>query len=59
MNYDPNKNKKVIAIEEQDDGNWIAEGQRFGKLIKVRGASPLNVLQGLLTSDGSSDNITV
>ncbi len=39
--YDPHKNMDAISIIKQADGNYIAEGQRFGKIIKIRGAAAL------------------
>lgn len=53
--YDPHKNPKAIAIIQQADGNWTAEGQRFGKMVRIRGGAPHSVLEGLLTHDGKND----
>lgn len=52
--YNPHKNPDVITIIKMPDGNWKAEGQRFGKLIGVRGGMPHAVLEGLLTHDGKA-----
>jgi hypothetical protein len=53
--YDPRKNPDTIALTRQPDGNWTAEGQRFGKVIRVRGGQPHAVLEGFLTHDGHID----
>lgn len=56
--YNPHKNADIISLIKQPDGNWTAEGQRFGKIIRVRGGAPHSVLEGLLIHDGKkSDGI--
>jgi hypothetical protein len=59
MEYDPEKNPKVILLSEEGDGNWIARGRRFGKFMRVRGNGPETVLRGLLTADGTKEDMTV
>lgn len=53
FNYDPNTNQAVISLIIQEDGNWIGETQRFGKLVKVREAKPEDALAKLLTHNGN------
>ncbi len=50
--WDPIKNKDVIALTHEKDGNWKAYGQKFGKLIVTREVSPEAALGRLLTHDG-------
>lgn len=57
--YDPHKNPDVIALVKQSDGNWTAEGNRFGKIIRIRGGAPHAVLEGLLVHDGKKGNEVV
>lgn len=58
MEYDPHKNSDVIAVIKQPDGNWVAEGQRFGKMVRIRGGAPHAVLEGLLVHDGKEGGNT-
>jgi len=52
IEYSPHKNDKAISLIEQPDGNWVAEGQRFGKPVRIREGSPTAALQRLLVDDG-------
>lgn len=52
IEYSPHKNDKAISLIEQPDGNWVAEGQRFGKAVRIREGSPTAALQRLLVDDG-------
>ena len=50
--YNPSKNEKAISIIQQEDGNWIGEAQKFGRVVTVRTNDPQIVLLGLLTHSG-------
>lgn len=52
MDYNPHTNENVIAIIKQEDGNYIGEMQKFGKVIKVREMEPQAVVVALLTHSG-------
>lgn len=52
MEYDPNKNQAVISIYMLEDGSWVGETMKFGKLVKVREGKPQDALEKLLTHDG-------
>lgn len=52
IEYDPHKNFDAISVIKQADGNWVAEGSRFGKMVRIRGGQPHAVLEALLTHDG-------
>jgi len=41
-----------IILEKQKDGNWTAEGKKFGKDLKIREVSPEAALQRFLIHDG-------
>jgi hypothetical protein len=56
IEFDPNKNDKVISIIQQEDGNWKGYAQKFGKLIEVRDVDPQIVIIRLLTHDGRENN---
>jgi hypothetical protein len=56
IDYDPHKNPDLISLVKQPDGNWTAEGQKFGKYIKIRGAHPHAVLEGFLISSGQKND---
>ena len=47
--FDPHKNPEVISIIKQRDGNFKLWGQRFGKIIELRGVKPEDVLVEFLT----------
>ena len=49
--FDPNKNPEVISIIKQRDGNFKLWGQRFGKMIELRGVKPEDVLVEFLTHE--------
>ena len=48
------KKMKKFIIEEQDDGNYIGETTKDGKVIRVREADPATALLALITHDGNS-----
>lgn len=48
----PEKNKDVIVIARQEDGNWKCWGQKFGKVIEVREISPGSCLERFISHDG-------
>lgn len=52
IEYSPHKNDKAISLIEQPDGNWVAEGDRFGKVMRIREGSPTAALQRLLVDSG-------
>jgi len=52
--FNPHINPDAISIIKQKDGNYKAYGQKFGKVIEVRGISPETVLALLLISDGKN-----
>lgn len=56
IKYDPNQNPRAISIILQDDGNYIGECQKFGRLVSIRDIGPETVLQRLLTHDGKEVN---
>lgn len=47
--YNPHKNKAVISIIKQEDGNYIGECFKGGKVIQVRAGDPNTVLTMLIT----------
>lgn len=47
--FNPFKSPEVISIIQQKDGNWKLWGQRFGKMISLRGVKPEDVLSEFLT----------
>ena len=49
--FDPNKNPEVISIIKQRDGNFKLWGQRFGKIVELRGVKPEDVLVEFLTHE--------
>jgi hypothetical protein len=49
--FDPNKNPEVISIIKQRDGNFKLWGQRFGKMVELRGVKPEDVLVEFLTHE--------
>lgn len=49
IEFNPEKNEKVISIIKQEDGNYIGYMKKFGKLVSVREIGPETVLQRLLT----------
>jgi len=51
--------RPVITITQQEDGNWTAEGLRFGKKVRIRGGAPHAVLEGFLTHDGKKPDHVV
>lgn len=52
IEYSPHKNVNAISLIEQPDGNWVAEGSKFGKMIRIREGSPTAALERLLVDDG-------
>ncbi len=52
IEFNPYKNKNVISIIKQKDGNYIGYTEKFGKVIEIRDYSPEAVLQRLLTHGG-------
>lgn len=52
IQYDPAQNPKVICLIQREDGNWTAEGDRFGKVILVRSGTPQSALEYLLVHNG-------
>lgn len=52
IEYSPHKNAMAISLIEQPDGNWVAEGSKFGKVVRIREGSPTSALQRLLVDDG-------
>ena len=51
--FDPSKNKDVICLERQPDGNWKGFMQKNGKVIEVREIKPEDALTKLLTHPGN------
>ena len=49
--FNPNKNPEVISIIKQKDGNFKLWGQRFGKMVELRGVKPEDVLVEFLTHE--------
>ena len=49
--FDPHKNPEVISIIKQRDGNFKLWGQRFGKMVELRGVKPEDVLVEFLTHE--------
>ena len=49
--YKPEDNPNAISIIKQEDGNYIGEMMKNGKLITAREVGPETVLQKLLTHD--------
>jgi hypothetical protein len=49
--WNPFKNIDVISIIKQKDGNYKLWGQRFGKMVELRGVKPEDVLGGFLTHE--------
>ncbi len=49
IEYSPHKNPKAISIIQQKDGNWVGEGTRFGKVVRVREGKPEDCLLALIT----------
>lgn len=47
--FNPYKNDKVIAIIQNEDGNWTGYMQKHGKVVDARQSDPQIVLQMLLT----------
>lgn len=47
--FDPHKNPEAISIIRQKDGNYKLWGQKFGKMIELRGVKPEDVLGEFLT----------
>lgn len=50
--YNPSKNKDVICLVKQVDGNWKLWAQKFGKLIEVREISPMACVEKFLVYNG-------
>lgn len=55
--FNPAKNPKVIAIIQQEDGNYKGYTQKFGKVITVRTNDPQTVLLELLTHSGEEPKV--
>lgn len=55
MEYNPEKNEKVISIFLEEDGNWRGKMQKNGKLITARTNDPQTVLLSLLTQGGNEE----
>jgi hypothetical protein len=51
IEFNPIKNKDVISIVKQPDGNYIGYMQKNGKLITARQGDPSTVLTMLITHD--------
>jgi len=49
MQYDPSKNNDAISIIKQEDGNYIGEMFKSGKVVSARQSDPQIVLMMLLT----------
>lgn len=47
--FDPHKNPEAIVIIKQGDGNFKLWGQKYGKMIELRGGKPEDVLGEFLT----------
>ncbi|MDE2233299.1 MAG: hypothetical protein KGJ90_04180 [Patescibacteria group bacterium] len=47
------KNKKMIVLSEEPDGNWKGYIWKYEKLIEVRDYGPETILQALLVHDGN------
>lgn len=47
--YNPHKNKDVISIIRQEDGNYKAWTQKDGKIVEVRTSDPQSALLALIT----------
>jgi len=50
--YSPHDNDKTISITQQEDGNWIGEAKKYGKVVSVRTNDPQGALLMLLTHPG-------
>lgn len=49
--FDPYKNPEAISIIKQKDGNFKLWGQKFGKMVELRGVKPEDVVAEFITHE--------